>query len=262
MAIVVYLYGALLNNQFVIQLGSLLIGASLTFFIQSLLHNQKERLNQEKQAIKEVYAPLYFEIDYNFNNYIEKIEKFRIKVWEDIRYSFKYFLLNENLTKKLDNYYEMLAVYSDGITKSERVLEDKINYLFKQEFLSEITKEQSLHIAKEGLIFVINHVDGLKRDVLESKSYLWLGKDPINEYIKTNDIDDNDFYIIYYLDNNTNFREFYYPDYEKLYKKFLERLDEELIINPIIKQVRISNDELCENSKDLLKLLKKNIKKM
>ena len=127
MAIVVYLRGAFLNNQFVIQLGPLLIGASLTFLIQSLLHNQKERLSQKKQAIKEVYAPLYFEIDYNFNNYIEKIEKFRIKVWEDVRYSFKYFLLTENLKKKLVIYYEMLAVYSDGITDSERVLEDKIN---------------------------------------------------------------------------------------------------------------------------------------
>ncbi len=251
---------------------ALLIGAFITYAVQSKLQDRRLKGQIRKENIEEIYALLYLEIKNIRENLLQYPTHATIDVWRKFRETYRIFAIGTTFVNKLTDFYDRVEELSIDINKSKNLVKDALYDKFVEKFLPSIGNENyKIQKSSDRPGFNIRYEKKLRIEEINIINYALINKNPLNG---TSERDSNfsieNCYIEFtsttlpdpiYADRSNIPIKLHLNKYLDEFNSFLKAVEEVLGVNIIIKRIRNESSELIDIAKNLESKIDKYIKK-
>ncbi len=268
---------AVLSIPLVSSLFTFLVGAFVTFLVQSKLQNRSEKRKLRVKAIEELHIPLYLKFEEIKEKLLLNLEEANVGSWNPLFDKPQMFTLEHDFKEQILDFYNE----ADKLEEKFRGIKGTaVDIIFKnvENLLVPVLKEKGLiEIPKEANgLRVEKGADSIGLSLRLRRAY-WaadaplvtcalLNRDPII-YLETNHRTFKMDKMLLLISVNYHFGGNYRTEYSKidviehqsLFRDFWKQLTDELSNNPDINKFNEMRQELIPVCDDLLNRLKKHI---
>jgi len=108
------------------------LGSLLTYFVGIKTQKNAWKREASLRKVDDIYGPLYYELNKAYQAislsepfYHTMIDQGQV-TWESIQASYKYYLVDQDLRKELDDFFLLLSQYNQSNAQRTRIAEEKL----------------------------------------------------------------------------------------------------------------------------------------
>jgi len=135
--------------------GGVLVGAAVTYFVQTQLQKQSEKNKIRRQNLENTFIPLYLLLKNLLNELKTTERKNTSNLWSDINSDYRRFIFNDDLHEEINEFFNASNDYDYNLRNVEQGFYDLINKSFISFFLNKISISEDVVQYPRSLCFTL-----------------------------------------------------------------------------------------------------------